>query len=99
MNTEKRNIWLFPVTLCMGLIIFAVTFFIYAEKARIHQSAGYTPGIVGLLAFAVVMLGFTHLAVPQGQKFRLALLLIMTICEIAVFVFLLVFLVLNLYGS
>lgn len=98
-NSEKRKILYFPAAVCSALAIFAVTLFAYADKARVHIPAGYLPGIVGLLVFATVMLWLTHLILPKQMNWRISVLFASVMAETAVFLYLLMFLLLNLYGS
>lgn len=98
-NEETRRFWPVPTAVCLALIIFAATFFAYADKARVHEAAGVYPALIGLVLFASVMAWLTDILLPEERKRRVGVLLLVVFVETAVFFYLLGFLILNLYGS
>jgi hypothetical protein len=101
MSTEvaSRRIWPVPAAVVTGLLMFAATFYSYAEVRRTQEEGGYLPLILGLSSFAAAMFYFTRLMLPEEKKKKVWLLFVIALSETAVFAYLLMFLLLNLYGS
>lgn len=98
-QVASRRIWPVPAVVLTALVTFAATFYSYAESRRTHEEGGYLPLILGLTSFAALMLWFTRLMLPEEKKKKVRLSFIIALCETAVFAYLLMFLLLNLYGS
>jgi hypothetical protein len=101
MTTDKssRRVWPLPVAVVVGLITFAATFYWYAEAHRTHQPGSAIPITIGIATFAVAMMWLTWLLVPEDRKNAALVVFGVTIVETAVFAYLLMFLLLNIYGS
>jgi hypothetical protein len=98
-DIASRRIWPVPAAVVTALLIFAATFYSYAESRRTHQEGGYVPVILGLFSFFATMLCFTRLMLPEEKKKTVRLSFVIALSETALFAYLLMFLLLNLYGS
>jgi ABC-type transport system involved in cytochrome c biogenesis permease subunit len=98
-EVASRRIWPVPAAVVAGLLIFAATFFSYAESRRTHHEVGYLPLILGLSSFTATMFYLTRLILPEEKKKKVWHLIVIALSVTAVFAYLLMFLLLNLYGS
>jgi hypothetical protein len=99
---SPKNIlsWLIPVAILGGLWIFSATFFAYASAHANHRPGGYAPAIVGVFLFASFSAVLSYLTL-SGPKDIVRLLTAIGIAalESVVFGFLLLFLLVNSFGS
>ncbi len=99
---QSRRIlhWFIPLASVGGLCIFTATFLAYSSAHAAHRVAGYTPAILGLLCFAILMTVINYLSLPGpkdwlcfGTAFGIAIL------ESAAFCFLFIVLLLKTFGT
>lgn len=99
-RSRKFIHWLIPLAIVGVLCIFSATFFSYAVAHAEHRTAGYTPGVLGVLLFASSMAGLSYLSLPgQNGPARLFTAIGIAVLESAVFSFLLLLLLVNSFGS
>ena len=94
----SRKIWPLPVAVVSALAIFAASFFGYAERHRLNQEGSYLPAVLGIVVFSVAMSVLTVAAIPEERR-SVRLVLAVVVGETAVFIYALMFLLLNIYGS
>jgi hypothetical protein len=101
MNSERTTIqfWLFPCSVCSGITLFSATYFICADRARLHLPDPYDHVLTGTVLFCLSTVLFTHLMLPRNKPHRLLILSATAIGETLLFFYGLGFLLLNLYGS
>jgi len=97
-ETTQQKIWPLPVAVVSAIAIFAATFFAYAERHRLNKGGSYFPAVLGIVAFSLVISVLTVAAIPKERR-KARLVLSVIVGEIAVFVYALMFLLLNIYGS
>ena len=97
-EATSLNIWPLPVAIVSGLAVFARTFFAYAERHRLNQAGSYLPAIIGIGAFSAVMIVLTAAMLPKERR-SAGVVLGIVAGETMAFIFALMFLLLNIYGS
>jgi len=96
----RNRSWLTPVAVTIGLVIFAGTFFVYASRHSEQFPVGYMPAGLGASIFLVAMSVINYIALPGGPGVsHLSKALAIAALEAIVFIFLLVFLLVNTFGS
>ena len=95
----NRTWWPIPLAVACAIACFAATFFYIAEGVRLKEPRGLGPVVIGSFAFAVLMFIFTDAMIAQKGKRRLGLSIAIVSAETAVFVYGMMVLVLNIYGS
>ncbi len=89
--------WLVAAGVLISLCTFAATFFAYSPP---RAPAGYAPAIVGIGVFFASMTLIGYLAQPESPRSaRIGKALGIALAETIVFTFLLLFLVLNIFGA
>jgi len=84
----------------IGLVIFVSTFFVYAERHADQIPGGYLPGGIGIFVFLIAMSTINYLAFSGSRgATRLSKALAIAVLEVVVFIFLLLFLLVNTFGS
>jgi hypothetical protein len=97
-EATSLKIWPLPAAIVGGLAVFAGTFFAYAERHRLNREGSYLPAIIGIGAFSAVMLVLTAAMLPKGRR-TVGVVLGIVAGETIAFIFALMFLLLNIYGS
>ena len=89
-----------PIGVVLSLLIFVATYFTYFSRHQSHAPGSYLPLAVGVGAFFALMSWFNYMAFPSPSvPVRLAKAGGIALAESTVFLFLLLFLVLNTIGS
>ena len=57
-----------PCAIVASIGVFSATFFACAERHRLHQEGSYSPVGFGILAFALLMIWLTLVALPQKKS-------------------------------
>jgi hypothetical protein len=99
-NQSTANALLIAIGVVLSLSIFVGTFFTYFSRHQAHIAGSYVPIGIGTFAFLGLMTWINYFALtrhPQG--IFLAKLIAISFVETTVFVFLLLFLLLNTIGS
>jgi len=101
MITQDTSIRLWPVPLAVvcAIVCFAATFFQIAEGVRLKEPRGLAPVVIGSVVFAALMFFFTDALIAQKGKRRVGVSIAIVAAETAVFVYGVMFLLLNIYGS
>ena len=99
-RTRKYLHWLIPLAIVGSLSIFVATFLAYSFAHSTHRVAGYTPAILGVLAFAFLMTVISYLSLPGAISWvRFFTAVGIAIVESAAFCYLFVLQLLNTFGS
>lgn len=99
-QTRRFLHWLIPISSIGSVCIFVVTFLAYSRAHTEHHAAGYTPGILGILMFFVLMTCLTYLSLPGPRdSLNLFTAIGIALIESAAFGYLLLFLLANTFGS
>ena len=89
-----------PLAVSLALIIFSGTFFVYGQLHNDESQGSLLPAVVGISVFVLIMLAFNYSALSGGSKgMRIMVALVHSVIEGAIFGFLLLFLLVNTYGS
>jgi hypothetical protein len=97
-NATSQKIWPLPVAIVSAVVVFAGTFFAYAERHRLNQGGSYAPVLIGVLLFLALMIVFTFAMLPKERR-SIVVVGGIVFGETLAFVVVLTFLVLNAYGS
>ena len=88
------------VGVILGLCIFAGTLFAYVVRHNEHLPGSYLPGVVGVITFTASMALLNYFALPnQALFFRVSKALGIALFEVIIFLFLLLLIILNTFGS
>ena len=96
--SSHRKVWFLPAAVVTTITLFAATFFTIAEGVRVQQPKGLLPICIGTTAFATIMFFLTHNSVPEEER-RVGRTIAIVGGETAAFVYGLMFLLLNIFGS
>jgi hypothetical protein len=97
---QRFSVLMLAVGVVLGLCIFAGTFFAYVVRHNEHLPGSYLPGVVGVITFTASMALLNYFALPnQALFFRVSKALGIALFEVIVFVFLLLLIILNTFGS
>jgi hypothetical protein len=92
--------WLLPVAILGGLFIFSATFFAYASAQSEQRPGSYAPAIVGISLFAIFSASLSYYSLSGPRDIiRLLTAIGIAVLESAAFGFLLLFLLVNSFGS
>jgi hypothetical protein len=99
-NQSTANALLIAIGVVLSLSIFVSTFFTYFSRHQAHIEGSYVPIEIGTLAFLGLMTWINFLALARHSQWSfLAKVIGISLVETIVFVFLLLFLLLNTVGS
>ena len=99
---QRRSLqyWLVPLAGIGTLCTFSATFFAYSNAHANHSIAGYTPAIIGLLFFFILMAVLSYLSIPGPRdKLHFVTSIGIALLESAVFGFLFLLLLIKTFGS
>jgi hypothetical protein len=97
-DATPRKFWPLPVAIVSAIVVFTATFFAYAERHRLNQGGSYIPALVGTLVFSSLMLALTAVMLPKERR-SVVVVGGIVFGETLAFIFALMFLLLNVYGS
>jgi|GEM_PF-2197373 len=99
-RTRKYLHWLIPLSIVGSLSIFASTFLTYSLAHSDHRVGSYTPAILGVLSFAILMTSISYLSLPGPRSWvRFFTAVGIAILESMAFYFLLMLQLVNTFGS
>lgn len=97
---QRFSAHILAVSVMLSLCIFTGTFFAYAVRHNEHLPGSYLPVVVGVIAFTISMALLNYFALPdRAFFFRVSKALGIALLEAVVFFFLLLFIILNTFGS
>ena len=98
-DTTSKKIWLPPAAVVSTIVLFATTFYIYAEGVRLEKPLGYLPIGIAFPIFMALMAFFTYVTINAPRKRKIGLTIVIILGETAVFIYAFMFLILNIFGS
>lgn len=101
LNTPiSRSAWLQLAAVVLSLFTFATTYFAYVSRHETGLPGTYVPLVVGGVSFFVLMCALGHLGSTSGSaQVRFLRAAAVALVELAVFVLLWLFLLLNSLGA